>query len=505
MVRPGERLVFDVGLRRLEGGRVLVGGAPFRVLRVTASAAAIIDAWGSGAVVGDSEPERRLARRLMSAAMVHPAPDPATPAELAGVSVVIPVRDRLRALERCLQAVIETMPADLPTEVVVVDDGSREADQLRSTAERRGARLLRRPVAGGPAAARNSGLGAAAYPVVAFVDSDCVPSPGWLARLLAHLADGAVGAVAPRVVGLPALAGTSDVTTGRRWGGTGGVRSRARALRQRWLGAYESLRSPLDLGADPSPVGPGRRVPYVPGAALVARRSALGSGFDESMAVGEDVDLVWRMVEAGWQVRYEPTATVAHEHRLRVGPWLARRHEYGRSAAPLARRHPGSVWALSMSPWTLAAWALVLDGHPFVAAGSVALSAGMLARQLAPLVRAPVALAGELVVKGALGAGPALASSVRRAWWPAAVALGAAAPRRAALLLGGALAPLVGEWRRSDGSCPLAPFLIARTLDDLAYSSGVWRSCLQERLTEPLRPDVGWRLSIEAPAERAAT
>ena len=52
------------------------------------------------------------------------------------------------------------------------------------------------------------------------------------------------------------------------------------------------------------------RVAYVPTAALLVRRAALGDGFDESLRNGEDVDLVWRLIEAGWRVRYEPAVQV---------------------------------------------------------------------------------------------------------------------------------------------------------------------------------------------------
>src|ERR1700744_702356 len=68
------------------------------------------------------------------------------------------------------------------------------------------------------------------------------------------------------------------------------------------LARYEKRGAPLDLGPDASLVGPGRRVAYVPAAAMVARRDAvldLG-GFDESMRFGEDVDMVWRLLGFEW-------------------------------------------------------------------------------------------------------------------------------------------------------------------------------------------------------------
>ena len=150
--------------------------------------------------------------------------------------------------------------------MIVVDDGSADPAAVRSAADAAGAAVVRRPVNGGPAAARNTGLAAVTTPLVAFLDSDCVPGSGWLDALLPHFADPAVGAVAPRIV--PHEAGST------------------------WLARYEGASSTLDMGHRASIVRPGSRVPYVPGAALVVRAAAAGTGFAEDMQVGEDVDFV---------------------------------------------------------------------------------------------------------------------------------------------------------------------------------------------------------------------
>ncbi len=120
------------------------------------------------------------------------------------------------------------------------------------------------------------------------------------------------------------------------------------------------------MGAVPSIVRPGAKVPYVPGAALVVRAAVARAhdGFAEHLPVGEDVDFVWRLAGQGWHVRYEPAAAVAHQHRVRLGSWFARRMDYGTSAAPLEQRHPGTLPAVAMSGWTAAAWAAAADGRP---------------------------------------------------------------------------------------------------------------------------------------------
>jgi len=164
--------------------------------------------------------------------------------------------------------------------VIVVDDGSARPIP--------GA--IRRERCGGPAAARNTGLEHATTELVAFLDADTLPPPDWIERLAGHFDDPRVKAVAPRI----------------------------RAANRR--------RSPLDLGPD-------RTVPYVPSAALIVRTPV---HFDERLRYGEDVDLVWRLLDEGHRVVYDPSVVVLH-HERHV---LRRRFAYGTSATPLAARHP---------------------------------------------------------------------------------------------------------------------------------------------------------------------
>ncbi|MBO0805751.1 MAG: mycofactocin biosynthesis glycosyltransferase MftF, partial [Nocardiopsaceae bacterium] len=330
---------------------------------------------------------------------------------------MIPVRDRYAELGRCLSGL-----RGGGYRVVVVDDCSRDAAEIAAIAARYGAEVVRRGVNGGAGAARNSGLAVASTPLVAFLDSDCVPRAGWLEGLLPHFADPAVGAVAPRIV--PHEEGSS------------------------WLARYEGASSTLDMGARPSIVRPGSRVSYVPGAALVVRRSAAGEGFAAGMSVGEDVDFVWRLGAAGWSVRYEPGAVMGHDHRVRLRAWFSRRADYGTSAAALEELHPGAVRPLQASWWTVGAWAALLSGRPVTAAAVTGAATALLARRLStvtgeswPLPRAAgpapdasaadnsnkrgSAVAWRLAVRlaggGTLAAGRPLGSALSRTWWPLAI------------------------------------------------------------------------------------
>jgi mycofactocin glycosyltransferase len=453
----GLRLHPDPGLTTHQGGTVLMGGSPLRLLRLRPRGAAQVRAWWDGAPVPHQPAAQALARRLLETGMAHP--DPCGGPSAQEVTVVIPVLDRPAELARCLASLDGLR-------VIVVDDGSADPGATAAAATAAGARCLRRDVCGGPGAARNTGLAAAGTPFVAFLDSDCVPRPGWLGRLLPHFADPAVAAVAPRIV--------------------------AHEQGPGWLARYEEARSPLDMGTAESIVRPGSPVPYVPGAALVVRRDAAAGGFAQEMPVGEDVDFVWRLAAAGWQVRYEPAAAVGHQHRVRFGDWLRRRRDYGTSAAPLELRHPGAVPAVTMSGWSVLAWLAVAAGSPETGAAIMGGTTALLARRLAPFTDEAWPLAGRLAGGGTLAAGRLLGSVLARTWWPVAVPVAVAVPRLRLPLAALAIAAPVLDWREQRPPMGLAGYLATRLLDDAAYSVGVWQGCLAHRTSRPLRPVLWW-------------
>ena len=465
---PAERLPdgfavrLDPGTRRRDDGTALLGGSPLRLMRLAPAAGPLLA--GDRLEVTDAR-TATLAARLLDAGLAHPEPRPgSTPAR--EVTVVVPVKDRTAGLDRLLAA-LRADPGTAGCPVVVVDDGSADPGAVAAVARAGGAELVRHARARGPAAARNAGLRRAATVAVAFVDSDCVPAAGWLDRLAGYLADPRLALVAPRITALP------HPVPG-------------------WVGRYEATASALDMGARPAPVAPRSAVSYVPSAALLARRSALGDGFDESMPVAEDVDLVWRLVAAGWRVRYEPGAEVAHDHRTDPGEWLRRRAFYGTGAALLAQRHGSAVAPVVISPWSAAAWVLALAGGragPPAAAAVLATAAARLARRLtAPGLRPPVGLAAGLVLRGTATSGRTLARAVTRHHWPLALALSLVSRRARRLTLAVAATDAAAAWWPHRSSIGPLAFAAGRRLEDLGYGAGLWRGALRARDARALLP-----------------
>ena len=485
---------------------MLIGGSPLRILRLTAAGARALDALAGGAPVGEAPTSQWLARRLLDTGFAHPRP----PAASFTVSVVIPVRDRPEGLAATLGA---PLGAHGVGRVVVVDDGSvgAETSQVASSA---GAIVIRHQDRHGPGAARNTGARATDSEIVAFVDADCVPGAGWLDALLPHFSDERVGAVAPRVVAGGEAGGKSGGEAGEKWGGKAGEKrgrmSGGEAGREaggktgapEWLLEYERLRSPLDRGPVESPVRPRGRVPFVPAAALLVRRAALDDvgGFEEDVFVGEDVDFVWRLVSAGWTVRYEPAVTVVHPARQDAAAWLRQRYGYGTSAAPLAAHHDGAVAPLTVSAWSALAWGLAAVRRP-VAGAAVGLGTTvLLARRLRSLEH-PMAEAFALGGTGNLAAGRLCADAVRRTWWPIALVAGLLWRRpRPGLFAAFVIPPLV-DWARERPSIGAAQWLLARLADDMAYGAGVWAGAIRARSAAALKPDLsnwpGRRAAVE--------
>lgn len=442
-----------------DDGGVLVGGAPTRVLRLTAAAR---KRFRDREVVVTDAASRTLVELLMDAGVAEPVAASLPGIPLAALSVVIPVRDRAAMLDRLLAS----LPPGLAA-VIVVDDASTDADATGAAAARHGAQCVRLGENRGAAAARNAGLALVQTPYTAFVDSDVVVQDGCFETLLRHFADPRLALAAPRVLGL-------------------------HLERPTWITRYENARSSLDLGDEPASVRPRSPVSWVSSTCLVGRTAMLGAGFDPGMRVGEDVDLVWRLVDGGFRVRFDPAAVVRHEHRTRVRAWLGRKFFYGTGAAPLAARHPDDVAPAVLAPWAALALAAALAQRRW-SAPLLAIIGGVVAARIASRlghVRRPWPLAASLTGQGMLAAAAQAIALLVRHWWPAAVA-GALVSRRARrAVVAASVLDAAWEYLRLRPALDPARFALARRLEDLAYGAGVWWSALTARSPRALLPAI---------------
>lgn len=254
---------------------------------------------------------------------------------LPRLSVVVCSLNGAHGVARCLMALeAQTIRPDL--ELIVVDDGS--ADGTSEVGRAGGAAVVRHPSRRGISAARNSGIRVASAPVIAFLDDDCEPAPGWAETLLSGYDEDVVavgGAVmpapAPRLISgyltrhNPIVPQEIELTRSNRLG----YRLRL-YLRRQWSADERRGRRP---------------VATMPSANMSVRGSALLAigGFDERILFGsEDEDLCRRLGRAypALSLVFEPAAVVVHHFKPTVRDIMRRRRAYGHGSAMMYRKWP---------------------------------------------------------------------------------------------------------------------------------------------------------------------
>ncbi|MCW1968541.1 MAG: glycosyltransferase family 2 protein, partial [Anaerolineae bacterium] len=213
-------------------------------------------------------------------------------------SIIIPTQRGRQWLPACFAALAAQTYRDF--EVVVIDNASTDGtSEWLATAEHGlQVRIIRNEHNIGFAAAINQGIRASAGPLVALLNDDTEPAPGWLAALVSAIGhdDERIGAVAS----LMTFAAQPDVVQS-----AGIAIDRAAIAWDRLAGraiTAPECQQPCDIfGASG-------------GAALFQRVMLDQIGlFDERFfAYLEDADLAWRAQRAGWRCRYAPQARVLH-------------------------------------------------------------------------------------------------------------------------------------------------------------------------------------------------
>ena len=223
------------------------------------------------------------------------------PVDLPPISVVVCTRNRTAQLATCLDALQKLNYPRL--EIIVVDNAPANEETARLAAGLP-VRYVReeRP---GLDWARNRGLAAASYDLVAFTDDDACPDENWLHGLAAAFAADEVTAVTG-----PVLPQSLDTEAQNLFEfGYGGMNHGfARRVWRRTQIAPTALLWASGYGV---------------GANMALRRSHLAhiGEFDVALDVGTrsggggDVEMFHRVVARGGTLVYEPSALVWHQHR----------------------------------------------------------------------------------------------------------------------------------------------------------------------------------------------
>ncbi len=265
-----------------------------------------------------------LGVRMMRASEVMPfvtlnGTCPPRPIRMPMVSVVICAYDAERTMRDCLESLRRL---DYPNfEVVIVDDGSRDrtADISMDFPE---FRLIRQPNKG-LAVARNVGMHAARGEIIAYTDSDCVVDPHWLTLMVRSM-------------------------TENNFDGCGGPNYAPHE--EGWIAA-SCAASP---GAPCHVLVAEDRAEHLAGCNMLFSKAALAKigGFDPQFtSAGDDVDICWRLLDAGFKLGFSPAAFVWHFRRNTVQAYYGQQRGYGRAEAMLYPRYPERFNVIGQIAW----------------------------------------------------------------------------------------------------------------------------------------------------------
>lgn len=280
-----------------------------------------ISDWAFGVTTRDRAPKpaAHALAAAWNAALFEDEPANRGEAGWPSVSVVVCSYNGGSTLRECLASL---MKLDYPDfEVILVDDGSTD-DTPQIAADFPQVICIRQENRG-LSVARNVGAAKARGEIVAYTDSDCVADEHWLRYLVLAMEDQQVEAI-----GGPNITPYSD-----------GMVARCVAA---------SPGNPSHVMLDD------RYAEHVPGCNLAVRRDVLVElgGFDAQFrTAGDDVDLCWRLLDAGMNIGYAASAMVWHHRRATVRAYLKQQKGYGCSEAMVHFKHPRRCGTFGRSSW----------------------------------------------------------------------------------------------------------------------------------------------------------
>ena len=196
-----------------------------------------------------------------------------------GITVIIPALDE----EQAIGTVVNEVPRDLVSEIIVVDNGS--IDRTAEVAEAAGARVIREPMRGYGAACLAGAMAASHADVFVFLDGDRSDDPREMPVVLAPLLDG-----------------RADLVIGSRTAGF--TEKGALTPQQRFGNRLVTWIVRLLYGVTLTDIGPFRAI----------RASVLGDLGMEHKTYGWPVEMVVKAAKKGYRVINVPVSC-----RKRVG------------------------------------------------------------------------------------------------------------------------------------------------------------------------------------------
>ncbi len=291
------------------------------------------------------------------------------------VSVVMPVRNEGRFIDRCLAAVVgQDYPAER-FEVLVADgmsdDDTRErVERVRDATEKPTIRLLDNPGRTAPCAL-NVGLRHARGEVIVRVDGHCEIAPDYLSRSVEALAAHDAGCVGGPLttIGDGTVSEAIAIAMSSRFGvGGSPFRVRPKGGKRNVVGA-ESVR---EVDSVAFPAWP-----------RVVMDQA--GPFDEELVRNQDDEYSYRLRKLGHRILLIPEIRCRYFSRGTLRSLWRQYYQYGFWKVRVLQKHPRQMKARQFAPPAFVAWLLGSALTAWSAPGAVALGLGAGAYLLADL------------------------------------------------------------------------------------------------------------------------
>ncbi|MFH2070295.1 MAG: glycosyltransferase [Elusimicrobiota bacterium] len=256
------------------------------------------------------------------------------------ISVIIPVKNSERTIEKCL---VSVTGQDYPDyEIIVVNDGSTDNTGviLEKFKKNAGVRIIETPGMG-PSSARNMAMMSAKGEYVAFTDGDCIVDRDWLKELLNAFSPADISAEEKNKIagtGGAQLSPEDEVPFGRDV--------------QRFMEKVGFITEYIKPGAGTGQAGSQGRagqtgspryrfVEHNPTCNAMYRKDIIErvGGFQKGLWPGEDVDLDYRIRKEGYLLVFNPSAMVYHYRTSSIKKFAAMMFNYGRVQTYLVKKY----------------------------------------------------------------------------------------------------------------------------------------------------------------------
>ncbi|MFX0032879.1 MAG: glycosyltransferase [Candidatus Hodarchaeota archaeon] len=248
------------------------------------------------------------------------------------VSIIIPAYNEAKVIEKTIRSVLDLSYSQ--KEIIVVDDGSKD-DTLKIAKfleTHNPIRVISKKKNGGKWHALNKGIELSRSDIIVCIDADTVLDKNAIQPLVSHFSDSKVGAVA------------GNIKVGNR---------------DKLLTKLQALEYISNLNIQRRSEAFFGIVTVVPGPLGAFRRSIIKEvGFYTGDTFAEDADLTFKILRAGYKIKYEPKSIGYTEAPISIFDLAKQRYRWYRGFLQVIIKHKGMFFnpkygttGLFMIPW----------------------------------------------------------------------------------------------------------------------------------------------------------